>query len=60
MTLRSANSEGEDMEEKKTVLIVEDEKSIVDIIRFNLEKEGKALASAASSGRRATMCRSSS
>ena len=28
------------MEEKKTVLIVEDEKSIVDIVRFNLEKEG--------------------
>ena len=28
------------MEERKTVLIVEDEKSIVDIIRFNLEREG--------------------
>ena len=28
------------MEQKKTVLIVEDEKSIVDILRFNLEKEG--------------------
>lgn len=28
------------MEVKKTVLIVEDEKSIVDILRFNLEKEG--------------------
>ena len=28
------------MNEKKTVLIVEDEKSIVDILRFNLEKEG--------------------
>jgi len=28
------------MEEKKTVLIVEDEKSIVDILRFNLMKEG--------------------
>ena len=28
------------MGEKKTVLIVEDEKSIVDILRFNLEKEG--------------------
>ena len=28
------------MEGKKTVLIVEDEKSIVDILRFNLEKEG--------------------
>ena len=26
--------------EKKTVLIVEDEKNIVDIIRFNLEKAG--------------------
>ena len=31
------------MEEKKTVLIVEDEKSIVDIVRFNLEKEGYAV-----------------
>ncbi len=28
------------MDERKTVLIVEDEKSIVDILRFNLEKEG--------------------
>ena len=28
------------MEEKKTVLIVEDEKSIVDILKFNLEREG--------------------
>ncbi len=28
------------MDEKKKVLIVEDEKSIVDILRFNLEKEG--------------------
>ena len=28
------------MEQKKTVLIVEDEKSIVDILRFNLTKEG--------------------
>ncbi len=28
------------MEEKKTVLIVEDEKGIVDILRFNLEREG--------------------
>lgn len=28
------------MDEKKTVLIVEDEKSIVDILRFNLGKEG--------------------
>ena len=26
--------------ERKTVLIVEDEKSIVDILRFNLQKEG--------------------
>ena len=33
------------MEEKKTVLIVEDEKSIVDILRFNLEKEGYATLS---------------
>ena len=28
------------MEEKKSVLIVEDEKNIVDILRFNLEREG--------------------
>ena len=34
------------MEEKKTVLIVEDEKSIVDILRFNLEKEGYATCTA--------------
>ena len=34
------------MEEKKTVLIVEDEKSIVDIVRFNLEKEGYAVKTA--------------
>ena len=34
------------MEEKKTVLIVEDEKSIVDIVRFNLEKEGYAALTA--------------
>lgn len=34
------------MEEKKTVLIVEDEKSIVDIIRFNLEREGYAVRTA--------------
>jgi two-component system response regulator VicR len=34
------------MEEKKTVLIVEDEKSIVDIVRFNLEKEGYAVLAA--------------
>lgn len=34
------------MEEKKTVLIVEDEKSIVDIVRFNLEKEGYATLTA--------------
>lgn len=34
------------MEEKKTVLIVEDEKSIVDILRFNLEKEGYATLTA--------------
>ena len=30
------------MEQKKTVLIVEDEKNIVDIIRFNLEQIGRA------------------
>ena len=34
------------MDEKKTVLIVEDEKSIVDIVRFNLEKEGYAVLTA--------------
>ena len=34
------------MEEKKTVLIVEDEKSIVDIVRFNLEREGYAVLTA--------------
>lgn len=34
------------MERKKTVLIVEDEKSIVDILRFNLEKEGYAAETA--------------
>src|SRR5574344_1039244 len=28
------------MDQKKTVLIVEDEKNIVDIIRFNLQREG--------------------
>lgn len=30
------------MEQKKTVLIVEDEKSIADILRFNLQREGYA------------------
>lgn len=34
------------MEQKKTVLVVEDEKSIVDILRFNLEKEGYAVVTA--------------
>lgn len=34
------------MDEKKNVLIVEDEKSIVDIIRFNLEKEGYGVQTA--------------
>ena len=28
------------MEKQQTVLIVEDEKNIVDILRFNLQKEG--------------------
>ena len=28
------------MEQKKTILIVEDEKNIVDIIRFNLQRTG--------------------
>ena len=30
------------MEKQQTVLIVEDEKNIVDILRFNLQKEGYA------------------
>lgn len=30
------------MEQKKTVLIVEDEKNIVDILRFNLQRDGYA------------------
>ena len=34
------------MERKKTVLIVEDEKSIVDILRFNLEKDDYAVETA--------------
>jgi len=34
------------MEQKKRVLIVEDEKCIVDILRFNLEKEGYAALTA--------------
>ena len=34
------------MEQKKTVLVVEDEKSIVDILRFNLEKEGYTVTTA--------------
>ena len=34
------------MEEKKTVLIVEDEKSIADIVRYNLVKEGFAVLTA--------------
>jgi len=34
------------MEEKKTVLIVEDEKSIADIVRFNLDREGYATLTA--------------
>ena len=28
------------MEQKKKILIVEDEKNIVDILRFNLQREG--------------------
>ena len=32
--------EGDRMSEEKTVLIVEDEKNIVDILRFNLERKG--------------------
>ena len=38
------------MEQKRTVLIVEDEKSIVDILRFNLEKEGYAATVALDGG----------
>ena len=34
------------MDQKKTVLIVEDEKSIVDILRFNLEKDDYAVETA--------------
>ncbi len=34
------------MEQKKRILIVEDEKSIVDIIRFNLDREGYAVLEA--------------
>ncbi len=34
------------MEQKKRVLIVEDEKNIVDIIRFNLDREGYAVLEA--------------
>ena len=34
------------MEQKRTVLVVEDEKSIVDSLRFNLEKEGYAVLTA--------------
>ena len=34
------------MEQKRSVLVVEDEKSIVDILRFNLEKEGYAVLTA--------------
>lgn len=34
------------MDRKKTVLIVEDEKSIVDILRFNLEKDDYAVETA--------------
>ena len=30
--------------EQKTVLIVEDEKNIVDILRFNLQREGYRLS----------------
>ena len=57
------------MEQKKTVLIVEDEKNIVDIIRFNLQRtgyntleayDGEALTSAARCAPRVTTCPSSS
>ena len=34
------------MEQPKTVLIVEDEKNIVDILRFNLQREGYQTAEA--------------
>ena len=36
----------EKMEEKKTVLIVEDEKAMADMIRFNLEAKGYATLTA--------------
>ena len=34
------------MDRQKTVLIVEDEKNIVDILRFNLQREGYQTAEA--------------
>ena len=46
MTPAPRRGKGDDMGEKKTVLIVEDEKSIVDIVRFNLEREGYATLTA--------------
>ena len=39
------------MEPKKTVLIVEDEVNIVDIVRFNLQREGYATLEAYRVGR---------
>ena len=39
------------MEQKKTVLIVEDEKNIVDIIRFNLQRTGYNTLEASYDGR---------
>ena len=36
--------ENEFNKDKKTILIVDDEKPIVDILKFNLEKEGFATA----------------
>ena len=41
------------MEPKKTVLIVEDEMNIVDIVRFNLQREGYATLEAYDGGSRA-------
>ena len=34
------------MSDQKTVLIVEDEKNIVDILRFNLQRSGYAILEA--------------
>lgn len=38
------------MEEKKHILIVEDERAIVEILKFNLMREGRSRRLTASSG----------